>query len=239
MLPGIIAASAFILSCFGGVYCKFLSFQASGDGGNDPITLNFGIWYYQSWTIVENNVQGTILLEACYNYPEGTNIDSKWRSARAFSTMTLIIGGVVTFWALLSWCLYPSKQTYKMGGMIYMICSLFQGLSLLLLDSNACHNNSLLTSLQELTPETNLTFQSSCSMAAGAKCTIAATVLWFFAAIAALKVDPPQRSPITTETQDVTYTKTTGAGGAAVVSENVVKGEPVAVGEQEKVEQAV
>jgi len=171
------------------------------------------------------------------NYPDGVNIDSKWRSARAFSTMTLIIGGVVTFWALLAGCLYPSKQTYKAGGMIYMLCCLFSGLSLLLLDSNAC--NSVMTTLQDQTQDVNLTFPSSCAMAAGAKCAIAATVMWFVAAIAALKVDPPERSPITVETHDVTYTKTTGADGAAMVSENVVKGEPIAVGGQEKAEEAV
>lgn len=237
MAPGIIAAIAFILSLFGGLYCKFLSF-ASTDGGNTP-DLNFGIWYYQGWSVVQSQVQGTVILESCFNYPDGVNIDSKWRSARAFSTMTLIIGGVVTFWALLAGWLYPSKQTYKSGGMMYMLCCLFSGLSLLLLDSNACHNNSLITLLQEQTPDINLTFQSSCTMASGAKCTISATVMWFVAAIAALKVEPPERSPITVEAHDVTYTKTTGVDGAAMVSETVVKGEPVAVGGQEKVEEAV
>ncbi len=77
-------------------------------------------------------------------------------------------------------------------------------------------------------------------MGPGATCTIVATILWFLAALAAIKVDPPKRSPITTETQDVTYTKTTGADGAAVVSENVVKGTPVVVGQEgQEVEQAV
>ena len=66
-------------------------------------------------------------------------------------------------------------------------------------------------------------------MAVGGKCNIAATVLWFLAAIAAFKVEPPQREPITTQTQDVTYTKTTNPDGTVVVTENVVKGTPVEV----------
>lgn len=181
---------------------------------------------------MNTNVQGTVVLETCYNYPSGMNMDSQWRSARAFSTMCLIIGGVVTFFALLAGCLYPNKGTYKAGGMAYMLCCLFSGLSLLLLDSNLCHNNLLIGQLQQQLPDTTVTFESSCSMATGAKCTIAATVLWFLAAIAALKVEPPTRSPITTQTHDVTYTKTTGPDGAAVVSENVVQGEPVPFGGQ-------
>lgn len=220
LLPGLCAAVAFILSIFGGVYCKFLSFASSG---GTPITLYFGIWYYQGWSVVDNNVQGTVILETCNNYPDGTSIDSKWKSARAFSMMALIIGGVVTFWALLAGCLYPSRGHYRTGGILYMLCCLFMGLSLLLLDSNACHNNPFLADLQA----ESITFPSSCAMAAGAKCAIAATVMWFVAGVAALKAEPPQRSPITTQTHDVTYTRTAGPDGTAVVSETVVQGEPV------------
>lgn len=243
MLPGIIAAFAFIVSLFGGAYCKFLSFTStsreSTGGVESPITLYFGIWYYQGWQLVNSATQGDIILETCYNYPDGMNIDSKWRTARAFSIITLVISGVVTFWALLASCIYPSKQNYKAGGMIYILCCLFQGLTLLLLDSNACHNNSLITVLREQIPDDSVTFQPSCSMAAGANCAIAGTVLFFVAGIAAMKVDPPARSPITQETHDVTYTRITGEDGTVVVSENVVVGEPVAVAGHENVEQGI
>jgi hypothetical protein len=77
-----------------------------------------------------------------------------------------------------------------------------------------------------------LTFNDECVMAAGGKCSIASTVLWFLAAVAAFKVEPPKREPVTTQTQDVTYTKTTNPDGTVVVTENVVKGEPVEVGAQ-------
>lgn len=228
-MPSIIAATAFVLSMFAGVYCHFISFSTTDDGSK-PVTLNFGIWYYQGWSIVQSNVQGTVILESCFHYPDGTNYDSQWRSAMAFSVMVLIIGGVTTFWALLAGCLYPSRAAYKTGCLIYLLCCLFQGLTLLMLDSNACNNNSLIAGLQEQLPNSSLSFQSSCSMAAGAKCSIAATVLWFVAAVAAMKVDPPQRSPITTQTHDVTYTRTTAADGTTIVTENVVKGDPVVAG---------
>jgi len=233
-LPGVLAAAAFIVTLFGGVYCKFLSFTPDIDGADDSITLNFGIWYYQSWAIVESPTQGTLLMQTCFSYPEGTVYDAKWKSAMAFSTMALIIGGVLAFWSLLAGCFYPAKNTYLAAGCIYMVCALFTGLSLLLLDSNACSstNNSVMTQLQELSAIVDYVFPESCSMGVGAKCTIAATVMWFVAALAAIVVEPPQRPPITTETHEVTYTKTTGQDGAAVVSETVVKGEPIPVGGQ-------
>ena len=138
----------------------------------------------------------------------------------------------MTFYAGLSCCFYPSKITYQLFGMLYMLCVLFQGLTLLFIDSKACHDNSLIPTLQQQASDlgVDLTYATSCTMGAGAKCSIAATVLWFMAAIAAMKVDPPVRPPITVENQTVTYTKTTGADGTTIVSENVVKGTPIVVG---------
>ena len=67
-------------------------------------------------------------------------------------------------------------------------------------------------------------------MGLGGKCSIVSTVLWFLAAVAAFTVEPPKREPVTIQTQDVTYTKTTNPDGTEVVTENIVKGEPVTVG---------
>ena len=68
LLPGLIASLAFILSVFGSIYCKFVSFT---DQNNTDITLNFGIWYYQSWGVYDSAVQGTVVLETCVNYGDG------------------------------------------------------------------------------------------------------------------------------------------------------------------------
>ncbi len=178
---------------------------------------------------MESTTKGTIVLETCNLYPEGTVFDSKWKSAKAFSTMALVIGGTLTFWAVLAGCLPSSKKMFQMGGSVYMVCCLFTGLSLLLLDSNACNKNLMM--MEVSTAATTLvTFPDTCTMGPGAKSTIAATVLWFAAAIAACKTEQRQRKPIATVAHDVTYTRTTGADGTAVVSETVVKGEPVPLG---------
>mmetsp|Transcript_22324 Transcript_22324/g.46932 ORF Transcript_22324/g.46932 Transcript_22324/m.46932 type:complete len:249 (-) Transcript_22324:302-1048(-) len=231
--PAIFAAVAFTLSWFAGIWCHFVQFTStSGTSSTSPITVNFGIWYYQGYQVVDSPVQGTVVLQTCNQYPSGTNIDAAWRSARAFSTMTLIIGGIVTFFALLSGFLYPSSTSYKSGGLAFLLCCLFQGLSLLLLDSNACNYNEMIDDLEKSFNDSNsihLDFEETCSLGPGAKCAIASTVFWFVAGVAALKVEPPRRGEITQQTQDVTYTRTVGEDGTAVVEEHVVKGEPVPV----------
>ena len=67
-----------------------------------------------------------------------------------------------------------------------MIAALFQGLSLLLLNSALCNDNTLIAKLQEDAANlgnSGLEFSDSCSISTGANCTIAAMVFWVVAAI--------------------------------------------------------
>ena len=241
MLPGILAVIAFILSIFGGAWCKSISFTADEDDSTaDPVTLSFGIFNYLGYSTRDTISGGTMTTESCNVYPDNTvEIDTKWRSARAFSGLTIIIGGVVTFWVLLSWCargVHRAKSLLRCAGMMYMICCLFQGLTLLFLTSNACNNNGMVgltaSALTNLPVNFSGEFPSTCTIASGGKSTIAATVLWFMAALTALHVDPTlsdRNITITVESQNVTYTKNKQADGTDVVTEMVVKGEPVPV----------
>lgn len=125
MAPGLLAGAAFLFSMLGGVYCKFISHVSTNNANTEePITINSGIWYYQGYTVVNNTIQGTVILETCNSYPEGTYIDPRWKSARAFATMALIIGGCVAFWGLLAQCIYPNKAMYHLGGMLMLLCCL-------------------------------------------------------------------------------------------------------------------
>mmetsp|Transcript_27627 Transcript_27627/g.39556 ORF Transcript_27627/g.39556 Transcript_27627/m.39556 type:complete len:262 (-) Transcript_27627:133-918(-) len=241
MIPGILAMVALLLCLFSGIWCKFISFTQVVDDNstNNPVTLSYGIWNYLGYSTRDTLSGDTVVMESCNYYPDDSvDIDTKWRSARAFSALTLIIGGVVTFWMLLSWCARGfsgdrGKSLLRCAGMMYMLCCLFQGLTLLLMTSNACYNNGMVeltaTTLQNSVINFTGEFPDECEMAGGAKASIAAVVLWFLAALAALKVEPPQRNPITVESHDVTYTKNKQADGTQVVTEMVVKGTPVPV----------
>jgi hypothetical protein len=235
MIPGMLAIIAFILCIFGGTWCTFLSFTSTN--ANNPVTLSYGIWNYLGTSTSKTVFGDTVITQSCIYYPANSvSIDTKWRSARAFSALTIIIGGLVVFWmGLISLCLRGrgrDKSFWKCAGMLYMLCCLFQGLSLLLMKSNACLDNGMVgpttTALQN-TMNFSGEFPSSCAMDAGGKATIAAVVMWFLAAVASLKVEPPQTEPITAESHNVTYTKNKQADGTVVVTETVVKGEPVPV----------
>ena len=189
LVPAVFACVAFICGLSGGIWCKFLKFTSETAVGDD-VTVEFGIWYYQWWSIVDTAVQGPVMYQSCHEYPDYVSIDSKWKSARAFSVMALIIGGIVLFMNLLAGCMFPAKKVYRLGAVSYLFCCLFQGLSLLLLDSNACNNNAMVDELEK--SFSNLEFPDTCSMGSGAKCTIAATVFWFVAGASAMKVNPPE-----------------------------------------------
>lgn len=64
----------------------------------------------------------------------------------------------------------------------YLLTAICQGLVLLLLSSNAC-NSDILGGLGDSTLS-KVSFESTCSMASGAKLVISATVFWFSAAVA-------------------------------------------------------
>ena len=77
----------------------------------------------------------------------------------------------------------------------------FQGLAFLVMSSNACRN-TLIQDLDEITPLFDIQVEETCAMVAGAKCTIAATVLWFCAAIPAFKIDIPRRGAAVSEKKE-------------------------------------
>jgi len=251
IIPGLIALLAFVLGLYGVGYCQFVAFTAIGIDGTPGVTVYSGIWNYQTYNLENLGViyQDYTIMKTCSNYPAGTNFDAMWTTAKAFSIMGLVLGGITTFFSVFAGFFSPfSVHKFQLYGASYLICSLFTGLSLLLLGSSACNDNTFITQFGQdqystsssTTEASDLTFQETCSMGPGAQTTIAATVLWLMAGLLSMKTQPPPRRPITTHTHDVTYTKTTDDNGLVMVSEDVVKGQPVPMGGQQNVvEQAV
>jgi len=229
---GFMAFCAFVITLFGASYCNFITFTQTGLGAEvDPVVLHYGLWWYRSWATV-STTEANYIVETCFAYDEDTVIDSKWKSARAFSTLALIIGGVASTWSLCAGCLQPSKKMFQMTGVVYMLCCFFTGMSLLLLESNACKNNENVTAAEDAFPLLNVTFQDTCSMGAGAKTTISATVLWFVAAIASCKSEPLQDGPVSRDVVAEDLAKEESVPAGDVVSKDLAKEEEsVPVGE--------
>lgn len=195
----------------------------------------YGIWYYTDTYVTQSPLTGADqIVSGCIINPSNIPIDAKWKAAKSFSIICPIFGGIATFWVWLAQCVYRSN-IWKCIGTVFIWCSLFSGLTLLFMGSNACTDNPILAGQMSAISEVaggSGDFTETCALHWGANCTIAATVLWFLAGVSMFKIDAPTRPPRPPpETQTVTYTKTTQADGTELVTQNVVKG--VAVEKEE------
>ena len=240
---GFIAFSAFVITLFGATYCDFLTFTSNEtvtiQGVADTVTLEFGIWFYRGWSYLIGSEGEVYVFETCWNYPEGTVYDTNWKSAKAFNTMALIIGGVVSCVTLFAACSAPSKKIFQIAGMSNMVCCLFTGLSLLLLNSNACNNNLNVEAFKLAFPLVKLTFPDTCTVGVGAKTTISGTVLWFVAAIAACMSGPNPRGEAAEDLVKEDLVPVDGEEVPEQAAEDLVKEEPAPVDGGEVPEQAV
>eukprot|EP00980_Cylindrotheca_fusiformis_P025150 scaffold13207_cov143-Cylindrotheca_fusiformis.AAC.3 len=107
-------------------------------------------------------------------------------------------------------------------GALFLVCSLFQGLTLLVVDSSICHDNPVLQS------ENYTTDSDSCEWYTGLYLSIIAVVLWFLAGVAALVLPAPHVDPRQPQqTQTVTYQRNPD-GTIQETDVEVVKGTNVA-----------
>ena len=82
--------------------------------------------------------------------------------------------------------------SFRTGAIGYLLCCLFAGLSLIVLDSNLCKSNTIIDALANTVGGTE-SLQETCSMSQGAKSTIASTVLFFVAAVGTGLLHPAQK----------------------------------------------
>lgn len=212
ILTSILAAVAFLLAWSVEFGCSFLSFTTTS-GFNEPVTVKFGIWSYQFWTVA-TSVGGSVIFETCHSYPSDVAVDGNWKAARAFSTLTLIIGGGFLLRNLITGCVAPLRRASQSEPPAFLLAAIFQGLSLLLLNSTLCTNNQLLVRLQseaEKIGNADMDFPDTCSVSVGANCAIAAVVFWFLAAL--------------TSSMATVAEKRDASGGGAVITESLLPGD--------------
>ncbi|KAL7478335.1 hypothetical protein ACHAW6_004104 [Cyclotella cf. meneghiniana] len=184
LFSSLCVCAAFILNWYSTVACNFISVALTYGSSAAPssVSLHFGIWSYQSWTVV-SSTSGTVIFQGCWRYPDYVEVDSEWKAARAFSVMALVFGLTLMLKELFSACSYKDvKQTTPTSGAGYLFCSLLSGLSLLLLGSDLCKDNVLSEGLESIYPNSNMSV-ASCGISTGAKCAISATILWFLAGV--------------------------------------------------------
>ena len=134
----VFAMTAFILMWFGTVRCNFVKFT-DVSGTSEPITREFGLWYYQYWSAVFSG-GATYIVKTCHSYPGGTEIDASWKAARAFDIMALIFAIILLIVICIDACAQdPTKYSRsKWRSPLFLITGVCQGFTLLYLNSNAC-----------------------------------------------------------------------------------------------------
>jgi hypothetical protein len=162
----------------------FLKFTSTALGTSSPITVEFGIWYAQSLATI-TTTDGKFLVEICQAYPASVVIDGSWKAARAFSGLVFAFVWIIIAILLTQSC-YPARAGYSWGKCmppLYLLMAIFQGLTLLFLDSAVCkaETNPLLSG------SGSLSWQDTCTISSGAKYFISATVFWAAAAVSSFK----------------------------------------------------
>ena len=105
---------------------------------------------------------------------EQSTSSSNEKIARAFSVLALVSGGLFLLMDFGMMAMSPNRnRLYSSGGMNYMICSLFAGLTLLMLNSSLCSDDG------------------GCRISKGAKIMISSTVMWFASGVSVMILYPP------------------------------------------------
>jgi hypothetical protein len=156
--------------------CNFLKFDGV-DSNGQPIAMELGMWYYSYFTVlVQPNGSGfgasIYAYETCNAYGSLTSADPTWKTAQAFSIITFIFGLFTLISVCVTSCVtncYSNDDGYATThGWKAPLCfftAISQGLTLLLLASNAC-NSKVLFGLGGR--ETwDATFNDTCSLSTG------------------------------------------------------------------------
>lgn len=209
-VPSLFATVALALSCTSNFWCETIAFQpltTGGDNGDNSAMPDITLGPFYVMEVVTNAVSTPgaqnyyTVGKACVMLSSSVYKDANWKTTQAFAIITAIVGGVTLFWTWLSPCLNRGASFWKMCGFAYILCSIFQGLTLLFLQSDACHNNTLINT------QSVSYYNDTCVWDWGTKTNISSVVFWFLAGSLMIGVIPPAQTPERppAETQTVTY----------------------------------
>eukprot|EP00978_Attheya_sp_CCMP212_P024764 scaffold78419_cov48-Attheya_sp.AAC.1 len=175
-IVSLFVAVSVILSFLANISCSAVSFYSTLSGGT---TLEFGV-YLRRGTVVWEWGDDFYASKTCINYDgDDMNPDAKWKTVKAFTIFAIVFGSILPCVS----CFMPNLEK-PIGACMLLVC-LFQGLTLLLLDSNLCKNNNIINTLNAKIPpgSEEFLFPDECSRDWGYNSNIACVVFWFFTAV--------------------------------------------------------
>uniref|UniRef100_A0A7S2U6L4 Uncharacterized protein n=1 Tax=Attheya septentrionalis TaxID=420275 RepID=A0A7S2U6L4_9STRA len=136
------------------------------------VSRNVGLWGYEQ----DNG--------GCYTYAGGVPLDAALVCARVCSVLSILVGGSCVLFLWLTPCIGLQPRIAAIMTLTCLLTCFFQGMTLLQKRSAICSD--------DYTISNGSLVESDCSLAKGAKCGAAATVLWFVAAIAVCCMPAPE-----------------------------------------------
>ena len=109
--------------------CQFVYFTVGRENREVP----FGLFRYKSSVIIEDNNGERYKIDTCEWYDGDVDFDGYWKTARAFSMLSTILGVIAGATAVMK----P-----PIGGLLFLFAALCQGLCLLFLKSDVCRKET-------------------------------------------------------------------------------------------------
>lgn len=148
---------------------------------SDTPYLEVGLQAYRMPEVnLVNDRWDPVLAGACVTYPGEVQMDTPWKLARAFSSLSLVLGGGATFYLWISACCRFSRGSWRWAGYEVAAACVFQALSFVWFHTELCQTNT-------------------CELFYGSKADIASGLLWLLAAVLIFAHYPVPREMVETD----------------------------------------
>jgi hypothetical protein len=197
-IPIIFGTIAMFMGTIANIGCA--SFQFTSDRDE---RLYVGLWSYRTSVAIEFN-NNVYIRAVCANYEYledeydyEVDFDQKENSIRALGITAPVLGGIFCILVCISPCCPVKPALWKLGGLFAWIVCIFQGLTMMALESDICKNNPALGFVKYLQSEifddrdVLGEFPDECSWASGFRIGISSVVFWFIAGLSMLVLPAP------------------------------------------------
>ena len=193
----LLGVAAIILAALSNHGCKYvertsLVYPVEGEPF-EGMGLNAGLWSYNLAECIDGqncNITGVAkneqLVDSGYCQPYTTNIwipDVYWRTARAFGSLSVLLGSVGIGLISIATCTKLKKRTWIIICAMFLVATLAQGLQFLFLKSDLCSVFTIEDGVAISRSEGDRIVDSSCSISIDGKLAISAAVFWFLIAV--------------------------------------------------------
>jgi hypothetical protein len=192
--PITMATAALILGGSGNINCRTVKFPPK-TGGDAVIDASAFGYRTKNWAATDDALyvfdtcQSYTVLEEDLGFDYET--DQKMEAIQNLTLAIMVIGGLMVIASCVTPCFPLGKVAWKMFGVTFIVMSILQGCTLLVLESNVCLNNPLLQYLEVEFPRIRENYADECEWGTGFKLGISAVVFWFLAGISTLLLPAP------------------------------------------------